>query len=98
MQFSSRVYDSLNGLQVAYTLRYTAILRLSKNDKRIEHEFIDEMTTEYIRFDGTVGWYAKMAFQSLIEKKCKKSEFPGKNKYENRVIEKCRFLNCFHCN
>lgn len=35
LQFSSRVYDSLNGLQVAYTLRYTAILRLSKNDNRI---------------------------------------------------------------
>lgn len=57
LQFSSRVYDSLTGLQVAYTstLRYTAILRLSKNNNRIEHEFIDEMTTEYIRFDGTVG-------------------------------------------
>lgn len=55
LQFSSRVYDSLNGLQVAYTLRYTALLRLSKNDNRIVHEFIDEMTTEYIRFDGTVG-------------------------------------------
>lgn len=54
LQFSSSVYDSLTGLQVAYTLRYTAILRLSKNDNRIEHEFIDEMTTEYIRFDGTV--------------------------------------------
>lgn len=55
LQFSSRVYYSLNGLQVAYTLRHTAILRLSKNDNRIVHEFIDEMTTEYIRFDGTVG-------------------------------------------
>lgn len=55
LQFSSRVYDSLTGLKVAYTLRYTAILRLSKNDNRIVHEFIDEMTTEYIRFDGTVG-------------------------------------------
>lgn len=55
LQFSSSVYDSLTGLQVAYTLRYAAILRLSKNDNRIEHEFIDEMTTEYIRFDGTVG-------------------------------------------
>lgn len=55
LQFSSSVNDSLTGLQVAYTLRYTAILRLSKNDNRIVHEFIDEMTTEYIRFDGTVG-------------------------------------------
>lgn len=42
LQFSSRVYDSLTGLQVAYTLRYTAILRLSENDNRIEHEFIDD--------------------------------------------------------
>lgn len=52
---SSRVYDSLTGLQVAYTFSYTDMLRISKNDNRIVHGFIDEMTTEYIRFDGTVG-------------------------------------------